>query len=453
MLVLIFTAIFMMIFSGTIGFFLIQYRFQTKKVNKERAMQVAEAGINYYRWFLSHYPNDLQDKTGLPGPYEHDYYDPEGSLIGKFSLDISGNLQCGAVTSIDITSTGWTQGDPGIKRVLKAKYSKPSIAKYAYITNENIWFGVGEDVSGLLHSNGGIRMDGNNDSLVSSAKDVWNCPSSLGCSSPYEVKPGIFGAGAGSSLWQFPVILIDFIGISVDLLNMKNLAMSNGIYLPKSTTIDASSSGYHLVLKSNGTVDIYIIRNLARSRAWSSDLGWHWNYDKIASEYLYGNYTLPSSCGLMFVEDNIWIEGAVSGKQTIVSANLIDIGVSTETILNDNITYTTLDGSDGLLLMSEGNVSIPFHSPDIFTLNGIFISQEGRFGRDYYQGNTKTSLNLYGSVINKKTGTNAWVDGSGTVISGYRTSVNSYDRKLMSDPPPLTPSADNQYNFVKWEEL
>jgi len=453
MLVLIFSGIFVTIFSGTVGFFLIQHRAQVKRVNKEMALQVAEAGVNYYKWFLSHYPDDLKDKTGIAGPYEHEYYDPEGSMIGKFSLDVSGNMECDAVTSIDITSTGWTEDDPGIKRVLKARYARPSIAKYAYITNENIWFGVGEDVSGTLHSNGGIKMDGNNDSLISSAKDLWNCPPNLGCSSPYEEKPGIFGTGAGSSLWQFPTTLIDFVGISVDLSNMKSLAISSGIYLPKSITIDASSRGYHLYLKNDGTVDVYIIRNLARSRAWDAELNWHWNYDKIASEYFYMNYELPASCGLMFVEDNIWIEGEVSGKQTIVSANLVDVGVSTETILNDNITYTTLDGSDGLLLMSEGNISIPFHSPDIFTLNGIFISQEGKFGRDYYQSSVKTSLNLYGSVINKKTGTNAWVNESGTVLSGYETSVNSYDRKLMVSPPPLTPSADNQYDFVKWEEL
>ena len=119
---------------------------------------------------------------------------------------------CGFYSAIDITSTGWTHKEPSLKRVVKVKYARPSVAEYAYILNDNVWAGADREIKGKYHSNGGIRMDGENDSLVTSAKTTWQCTSSFGCSSPYEVKPGVFGDGEGGErgLWEFPVQSIDF---------------------------------------------------------------------------------------------------------------------------------------------------------------------------------------------------------------------------------------------------
>ena len=40
--------------------------------DKEQALQIAEAGINYYQWHLAHYPNDYKDGTNENGPYIQD---------------------------------------------------------------------------------------------------------------------------------------------------------------------------------------------------------------------------------------------------------------------------------------------------------------------------------------------------------------------------------------------
>lgn len=436
LLVLVFSGIMILLFGGMVGFIFVQHHAQVKKIDKEKSLQIAEAGLDYYKWFLSHYPGDLQDGTGLPGPYEHEYYDPEGGAIGKFSLEVTGLSQCGSISAINIISTGWTYDSPNIKKTLLARYARPSLAKYVFVSDTNVWWGVGETLNGLSHNNGGIHMDGEHNSLVTSAKTTWNCTSSFGCSG-IQVKPGIFGNGGNPELWQFPVEPIDFVGISADLLSMKNAAQSFGIYLPKSTDIKPSGKGYYVHFKNDGTFDVDIVTSV--------------NGKNILNKIFHQTYTLPASCGLVFFEDNVWVDGIVKGKQTVVSANLIDASVDTDVILRDSIEYTIKDGSDGLLLIAEKNMVIPSFSPNILKMDGIYVAQKGQFYRPYYSSNVRDKIEIYGSIISKGQEITTWWSG-GVVVSGYKTTERMSDSKLMFDPPPMTPYADDEYSFIKWEE-
>ena len=56
---------------------------------KEQALQIAEAGIDYYRWHLAQSPTDYTDGTTTPGPYYHDFYDKDNNRIGAYSLTIT----------------------------------------------------------------------------------------------------------------------------------------------------------------------------------------------------------------------------------------------------------------------------------------------------------------------------------------------------------------------------
>jgi len=455
LLVVVFSGIMVMIFMGTTGFIFSQSRLQTVKADKELAIQIAEAGLDYYKWFLSHYPNDLQNGTGVEGPYEQEYTDPEGGAIGKFSLEISGNTVCNSVSSIDITSTGWTYNNPNITRKVGVRYSRPSVAEYAYIIDDNVWAGADREIKGKYHSNGGIRMDGQNDSLVTSAVETWNCTSSFGCSSPYEEQSGVFGAGGGSALWQFPAEPIDFVGLTLDLAQMKQAAIDSGLYFAPS-----GGRGYHVVFKNDGTFDISTVDSVTPYYSYSSEEGWHWSYEYIAGESSAVNYSVPSGCGLIFVEDDLWVEGEVKGKVTIASADLINSSSDTNVWLNGNINYTTADGSDGLLVLGENNVRIPMRSPNDMELRGIFIAQKGHFGRDLYPCNyspydKRDTLKINGSIVSKgRVGSKwgYWTWWCGSNWSGYNQRENSYDRNLMEDPPPMTPFSDDEFTFISWEE-
>jgi hypothetical protein len=233
---------------------------------------------------------------------------------------------------------------------------------------------------------------------------------------------------------------------------MKKVAQSLGIYLPPSNTIDSRGKGYHLIFKSDGTVEVRIITRLSPTLAYSLEEGWHYDYFNITSEYTYNTYIIPPACSAIFVEDNLWPEGVVKGKVTLASANLINPNLDTDVILQANIDYSVKDGSDGLTLIGERNVLIGPNSPNIMKLRGIFVAQKGRFSRNHYSWNIREKLEIYGSIIsNGRVGTK-WTSG-GQVISGYQKRETYVDPYLLYDPPVFTPFISLEYKIVNWQEL
>jgi hypothetical protein len=134
-LVLVFSSVFLTITSSFIGFIVTQSRLITSKTQLEQSGQIAEAGLDYYKWFLAHYPDDTTNGTNLPGPYIGVYTDPEGGPIGEYSLTIASTTYCGDVAAIQITSEGHTYENPSVTRQIQAQYSRPTVAEFAYILN------------------------------------------------------------------------------------------------------------------------------------------------------------------------------------------------------------------------------------------------------------------------------------------------------------------------------
>jgi len=118
--VLIYGAIFFTMSSAFIGYIVTQSKVVEQRYHLDLASDIAEAGLNYYKWYLAHYPNDVTNGTGLPGPYVHTYYDPEGGAIGEFSLNIASTTYCGDIASIDVSSTGSVYGST-IERTISAR--------------------------------------------------------------------------------------------------------------------------------------------------------------------------------------------------------------------------------------------------------------------------------------------------------------------------------------------
>ncbi|MDP3004263.1 MAG: hypothetical protein Q8N43_02035, partial [Candidatus Azambacteria bacterium] len=174
-LVLVFGSVFLFLLGGLFGYISLQLRQSNQKMAWNEALHIAEAGIDYYHWCLN---NGVEQNCSG----ENDYFDVVGNLIGKFSLQITPTVSCGETTQRQIVSTGWTNKFPDVKRKVSVLYGRTSVAKYAYILNDNVWVGSDHEIRGPYHSNGGIRMDGENQSLVTSGQDEWICTSSFGCS-------------------------------------------------------------------------------------------------------------------------------------------------------------------------------------------------------------------------------------------------------------------------------
>jgi hypothetical protein len=237
----------------------------------------------------------------------------------------------------------------------------------------------------------------------------------------------------------------------MDLAQMKSAAQAHGIYLPPSKQINAQGLGYHLKFKSDGTFEVWIITQLQSTQAYSLEEGWHNDYFTIRNEYLYNNFGIIPECSVIFIEDNLWLEGQVKGKATVASANLITPNVDTDVVLPGNITYLNSDGTDGLALVGERNVLVGPQSPNMMEIRGIFVAQKGRFGRNHYPNNFRNQLDIYGSIVSSGRVGTQWTSGS-QVISGYLNRESYFDSNLIYAPPPFVPYVNPEFQAVNWEE-
>jgi len=461
LLAIVFGAIFFTVFAGLSGFVLAENRLQDDKHAQSEALAIAEAGLEYYHWFLAHFPGNLQNGTGHAGPYSINYNDPEGGKIGTISLSVAGNMSCGTLTSISITSTGTPTDDPGISKTLIARYAEPSVGAYSYILNDSVWAGADRTIYGPYHANGGIRMDGVSNAPVTSSLSSWTCTSSFGCNTD-TTEPGVFGSSTSSSLWSYPTPQVDFSGIAANFSTLKSTAQASGLYY---ATVSHSNQylGYHLIFNSNGTVTVKKVTSTTAIQGYPID-GSVANFTTentvIAGETTLGTYTIPSTCGLIFVEDNAWIEGTVNQKVTVVAATVATTGNGPDAILTNNLLYNAYDGTNGLTVIAEHDVLVAPVSPTNMTLDGIFVAQTGAFGRNLYDCSypsydQKGTLTILGSTVsNKRTGTQwTYSDGCGSnLISGYATRTDAFDARNASNPPPFTPFTSTSYQFVSWQE-
>src|SRR3990167_9513152 len=157
------------IVSGVASYGIYEHRVSLRHHQRDQAFHIAEAGVNYYRWHLAHAPRDYQDGTGTPGPYVHPYADKNGTTIGYYSLQIQPPLPGSMV--VGVSSTGWTIWRPEVERTVAVRLGFPALTDYTFLSNANMAFGFTSRVNGTVHSNGGIRFDGESDSWVRSARD------------------------------------------------------------------------------------------------------------------------------------------------------------------------------------------------------------------------------------------------------------------------------------------
>lgn len=447
---IIIIAIFIMVMFPVVAVFTGKLQLLRLSIEKEQALQIAEAGINYYQWHLAHFPNDYKDGTDASGPYVHDYIDSDTQQnIGKFSLDIISPVV--GSTIVTIKSTGWTNNSPNLKRTITVKYGIPSLAEYSILNNGEVWIYYSPQVfSGQVHSNSGVRFDVVGNSLVSSARSTYTTNCFTFCSSG--TKPGVWGIG-DPAFWKFPVPAIDFSAFTSNIANLKSLAQSHGIYLSPS-----NAYGYSLVFKSDGALNIYKVTSLlSNPQGHTYDTSMNWilkdQYTDYSDRILQYETSIPAN-GIVYVEDNVWVEGIVDGRVTVASAKLpYDSSTAPTIYIPNNIVYKSKDGSCVLGLIGQKDVIPTYSAPNDLEVDAAVISQNSSFQFFYYPGNIKNNITIYGSIIEFGWWFDnfVWTSGiSNNVIAGYTNSYYNYDSNLLYSPPPSFPVSPSGYEILSW---
>jgi len=451
-LVLVFGAVFLIIVSSFITSVATQARAVDVRFEQQRATEIAEAGLNYYKWYLAHFPGDV----GGSGTYV--YEDPEDGAIGTYELAISGNSYCGQISSIEVTSTGRTYANANAYAVVSATYKRPTVAEYSFVTNGGVWFGGGTLV-GPVHSNQGLRMEAAHNSTISSGQPTWNCDYSYGCNPEIPAAPGVYSSGSLSNpgLFQFPVSPIDFAGLTLDLAGMKSRAQNNGgIYYGRT-----SGFGYLVTFNGNNTINVDRVTRTRRYWSYNSTDGWTQDERNVITRTtrLATNQAIDSACPVLFFEDKTWIQGDINQKVTIAAGDLAQ-NAQTNIVINDDLRYVS--GTDaGLLAIAEDDVDINLVIPgENLDLHGIYIAQKGRFGRDGYvtyswprlPSNLRSyaylnNLSQLGTQVSNTRSVVNWIGWSGFAGSG---GASSFDRDQIDNPPPLTPETSDVYELQDW---
>jgi len=422
--------------------------------DSDAAFHIAEAGINYYTWFLNHHSGDFQNGLEVEGPYIQEFEDGLGNKIGYFWLEMEEPAVGSTIGTV--TSTGALYRPSAPPRTVRAQIGVPSLARFAFLTNSDVWFGASESLDGMLHSNGGIRFDGSGNGLITSAKETYTCQNYHGCT-PAQTRAGIWGSGGPQSLWSFPVPTIDFDLITGHLSLLETLAQSaEGLFLGTTT---GQFDGYHLILNSGGTADpsddtvvVNRVRQTWQNSGYTLEGGWQNYRDRIRQEQYFATYTMPEN-GVIFVDDDVWVSGETSSRVTIAAAHFPEqVNNYRSIVVANNLRQYTQDGSAVIGLIAQKDVRLAADSPNNIDIHAVMMAQKGKVIRPFYNGSILNTIQTYGGIITNQVWTWTWVNGSGAVISGYENTHSDYDPHLIYSPPPHFPTT-GQYEVLQWEEI
>lgn len=459
LLAIVFGAIFLSVVGGLSGFALAEHRSQTIAHLRTQALALAEAGLEQYRWRASR----GLGASSEPETFTATYPSGVGGVIGSASVSVTPIGACGEVVEHVVQSVGTTTSEE-VAASISARYAQPSVAEYALVTNANVHIESDRTVTGPLHANGGVRMDVVARAPVTSSVTSWQCTEGEGCATQENVE-GVFGAEEPSSFWKYPVPQIDFVAIAADFPVLKNLAEQEGTYLPRTSSgekyMDTYWRGYRLVFNEDRTVTVYRVTATESTAplAWANPSD---AYDgaqdrtRIASSVMHGTYALPEDCGLIYVEDHVWVEGVVSGKVTLVAANA-DPAISPNVYVQGSVSYHSGSDVDGLTVIAEHNVLVSVDAPATLSVSGILIAQDGSVGRNAYacsvDGAVRETLTLIGSVVSNKRMVTKWPSVlCDEGVGGYQVRTDIHDRILADAPPPFTPRAAGDFLFIGWRE-
>jgi hypothetical protein len=451
---------------------------------REQAFQVAEQGIQFYKWYLAHQTDGRTAQQieafwnsgtayGVGSDYVADVADPSGGIMGSYRLRVTPPTT--GSTIIQVESVGEMDRYSGKTRTIKVRFRRPSWSESAVLANDEMRFGEGTETFGKVHSNLGVRFDGYAHNVVTSAVTSYNDPDHTG-NNEFAVHTHVVGSGVNDSFRsseappnavpartdvfsagrEFPVSSVDFNGVLGDLSFMKSEAQAgHGKFFAEDSS-DSGDLGRRIILRTDGTYDTCRVRTVSNDsvtqyKRKNSSVSNCSGCGMSSNPNCTSNFPIPNN-GIIFVEDDVWLSGQVSGRKvTVVAANLTGSGASRSLYIPNDIRYTNYDGTDIIGAIAQQDVSIPLESETDLRVDAALIAQNGRVGRpNYGSSDHKNVITVFGAIATNQRYGFAWTGGFGDW--GYDTRNLYYDNNLLYYPPPYFPTG-TQYLVDLWEEL
>ncbi len=492
---LVITFVVLIITTSMLTYITSQIKFASHQKEKEGAFQVAEAGIHFYRWYLAHATSgktaqqiadfwsgeDVIGKTS----YTHDY-----NGIGEYTIDLV-EAPSPSSTIVIVKSVGSTYKEPNLKRTVQVRLRRPSWSEFVFLSNSFMNFGSEAEVYGKVHSNTGIRFDGIAHNMVSSLVARFDDPTYGGNRQEFGVHTTVNPAdpGAPSYPWasgtvpnrpdvfmggrSFPVSEVNFSGVTTDFSNMKSEAQAG-----RGRYFDNSGSGRKILLKTDGTYDVCTVNSYNNNtKAIGSYLGII-TYASGSYAGTNGNSCSTSSCcsgtscpyiqssrpargrcvtktnyniindGVIFIEDNAWVDGSINNKRvTIAAANIsggspADIYIGTE---STNLRVASFDCNNMIGLVAQQDVRVLGSCNDDYIVDAALLSQTGTVGINDNGFSGKNTLTFNGAIASYLQP--YFQHGN----SGFAVRFYNFNNDLLYCPPPYFPTG-TEYFIDLWEE-
>ena len=512
--VIVLTSLFLIIFLGSISLGLLRIKLNKQNIAKDEATHIAEAGINYYRWILYHDEKHYFDTLSCGYDIDCDigtstYNDPfnPSGIKGKYHLTVHTPKKNGS-SVITVTSVGWTDNYPEIKKTIEVKIGKKSWSAYSILSNSAIKINSNDEIYGKIHSNSGVRVDGIAHNIVSSSVKKYfdtehcgaeeygvhthayeisggcNCPTSPNnCDPDEQYDDAQFIAGTMPNNYSnifragrsFPSPTISFNIINDSISNMMELAnTTDGDIIDSSLCSGDCDEGFQIILNNNN----YSVNKVQTTNCDGTN--------PVTTSSLPGSpFTYPAN-GIILVKDRdkVWINdisinnSIENNRITILAFNgAIDQG-NANIIINNNITYANNNGSEAIGLIAQNNIIVNHCFPNnTLQIDAAMISKKGKIRADNVNP-IKNNLIINGSIATydgfifyNETTTTHWCwkfcciwnctnpCGAGTSCGWYdiseyygfsNTEIN-YDPHLTYNPPPHFPTT-GEYTFISWKE-
>ncbi len=455
---------------------------QNKRIT---SMSLAEAGIDYYMWHLTHNDTDYCDdqackcldqslttcSDGPYGPYSHDYKDQNGKVVGTYSLVIS--PPTASDSSVTVKSIGKVSGKSPT-RTVSAKLGMRSISDYALVCSNNEgYIARGEVIDGSIFMNlAGAKIDG----------EVTGYAYSTLSKAPNGYSNGFF-PGIHDGIWLGPngkvgtkvsqnpsltqnqmesyiklgVQAIDMEKILVDINKMRDQAKDQG----RGHYYDGSVFGWHIVLKAD-TYDLYQVKNMDSFYNITTTGA---NKEVLTSEHT--NIPYPSS-GLIFFDSAVWVNSQVDTDGNVnspIGNHPITIvqGTSNKNMyIPSSIKYAQRDAQTRIGLVSATTYTSPSSAgivvlrdaPNVMEIDASMIAPYGWIYLPEYANIIKESITVYGSMAHRLPGGTRWGyynAGTGNITSGYRNATLTEDPYSKDNNPPFFPKISG-YMILNWKE-